>query len=479
VLQFFSLGPFDSAKFEALTEGLSAAVISSAELVQDNPRLRLDAAFFDPAVLRVINSIRAVDGERLSDRCGKILKGRTVGYYADGEIKVVRSGDISRGLIDKDLLRTSSEERFFPLMNGDVLVSSIGDGSIGKVHLFESGNQYATVSEVTVIRQNVVPPAYLAAFLHGRFGQLQIQRQTTGATGQLHLYPEDLGRIYVPFGFKVLENRIADTFRAGMAFRDRSRLFDIEAESLLLDALMLRNWKAPDPLSFKSSYSHAFASGRLDANYFAPKYEALSKIIAATGSAKRLGDGLTTLVSRGSQPLYQDVGLPVINSRHVRANRALVSGDNRQAAPTKLLIQHGDVLVNGTGVGTIGRAAPYLENQDALPDNHVTIVRPSEINPLYLSVYLNSQLGQLQIERMISGSSGQIELYPEDIRQIVVWDAPEQLQLQIADAVRCSFTMESRASELLAAAKRAVEIAIEDSETAALDFIAEQDVIDA
>jgi len=130
-------------------------------------------------------------------------------------------------------------------------------------------------------------------------------------------------------------------------------------------------------------------------------------------------------------------------------------------------------------VGTIGRAAPYLENQDALPDNHVTIVRPSEINPLYLSVYLNSQLGQLQIERMISGSSGQIELYPEDIRQIVVWDAPEQLQLQIADAVRCSFTMESRASELLAAAKRAVEIAIEDSETAALDFIAEQDVIDA
>lgn len=165
--------------------------------------------------------------------------------------------------------------------------------------------------------------------------------------------------------------------------------------------------------------------------------------------------------------------MPVVNSKHVRANRVVLDADNRKAEPTKLCIRFGDVLINGTGVGTIGRAAPYLERSAALPDNHVTIVRPSGIDALYLSVFLNSKLGQMQIEQMISGSSGQIEIYPDDIRQIVVWDAPPDIQSKIADCIRNSFKLEQQSDTLLAIATRAVEVAIEDSEAAALVFIRE------
>jgi len=42
----------------------------------------------------------------------------------------------------------------------------------------------------------------------------------------------------------------------------------------------------------------------------------------------------------------------------------------------------------------------------ALPDNHVTVLRAEAADPIYLSVFLNSQLGQLQIEQQIKGSSG-------------------------------------------------------------------------
>jgi type I restriction enzyme M protein len=172
--------------------------------------------------------------------------------------------------------------------------------------------------------------------------------------------------------------------------------------------------------------------------------------------------------TRGRQPQYANDGLPVVNSKHVRTNRVIIEG-NRLAteAGSPVIIQNGDVLLNATGEGTIGRAAPYLHNIKALPDNHVTVLRTTSVDPIYLSVFLNSRLGQLQIQRHIKGSSGQIELYPNDIAQIVVWDAPDKVQAEVRNAVLSAFESEHRAKELLEAAKRAVEITIKVDEDAA------------
>jgi type I restriction enzyme M protein len=82
-------------------------------------------------------------------------------------------------------------------------------------------------------------------------------------------------------------------------------------------------------------------------------------------------------------------------------------------------------------------------------------------------------LGQWQIERHIKGSSGQVELYPNDIAQIVIWDAPDDVQRAVRKSVLSAFDEERRAANLLEAAKRAVEIAIEDGEDAAMAFLDE------
>lgn len=78
------------------------------------------------------------------------------------------------------------------------MISSIGFGSIGKVQVFDKHGTYGTVSEVTVIRQDKMNPFYLASFLRSAFGQMQIDHYITGATGQLHLYPKDVARIFIP-----------------------------------------------------------------------------------------------------------------------------------------------------------------------------------------------------------------------------------------------------------------------------------------
>jgi type I restriction enzyme M protein len=237
--------------------------------------------------------------------------------------------------------------------------------------------------------------------------------------------------------------------------------------------LGLENWQVPEPLSYVRNSSEAFSAGRLDAEHFQPKFADLLNHLKATGASESLSLLLTTN-QRGKQPEYAEAGLPVVNSKHVLSGEVRLDDDNRKAVfdDKTLMIQTGDVLINGTGVGTIGRCAPYLHTANAIPDNHVTILRPvAKVDPIYLSVFLNSLAGQMQVAQRLRGSSGQIELYPNDIAQFKIWVAPPDIQANIRHAVEKSFEQKQRATQLLEAAKRAVEIAIEQSEAEALAYL--------
>ncbi len=129
---------------------------------------------------------------------GEVLKGDTVPYAEDGTVPIIRSGDLRDIDDDARFLRADADAEIFELQRGDVLISSIGFGSIGKVQVFDKPGRYGTVSEVTVLRQKELNPYYVAAFLRSRFGQMMIERYITGATGQLHLYAKDVAKIFVP-----------------------------------------------------------------------------------------------------------------------------------------------------------------------------------------------------------------------------------------------------------------------------------------
>lgn len=170
-----------------------------------------------------------------------------------------------------------------------------------------------------------------------------------------------------------------------------------------------------------------------------------------------------TFCQRGKQPVYAKSGLKVINSKHVQPNRVILDG-NRVASANpdpRLQIRCGDTLLNGTGRGTIGRAAPYLDRSLAIPDNHVTILRSNSLDPAFLSLYLNSAAGQMQVEMHQRGTSGQLELYPFDIRKFQVWVAPDSLQREIRDLHDKAAAAECESRQLLEQAKSRVEKLIE------------------
>ncbi|MGB7521594.1 MAG: hypothetical protein WA896_18350, partial [Spirulinaceae cyanobacterium] len=132
------------------------------------------------------------------------------------------------------------------------------------------------------------------------------------------------------------------------------------------------------------------------------------------------------------------------------------------------------VLFNGTGVGTVGRCAPYFYEQEALPDTEVTVLRSETLDPVYLSIYINSIAGQLQVQKHLQGSSGIIRVYPSDITQFLIWNAPNSVQQKIRNKVEVSHQKREQSKQLLEIAKTGVEKAIETDESIATTWINQQ-----
>ena len=98
-----------------------------------------------------------------------------------------------------------------------------------------------------------------------------------------------------------------------------------------------------------------------------------------------------------------------------------VSQEFYKSKKAKAGVKKNDVLINSTGDGTIGRVAIYNYNFPALVDGHITILRFSDEKlAWYVAAFLLSENGQRQIYRYINGSSGQVEIYPQDIARIWV-----------------------------------------------------------
>ncbi|MBK0023509.1 restriction endonuclease subunit S [Ochrobactrum sp. S46] len=148
---------------------------------------------------------------------------------------------------------------------------------------------------------------------------------------------------------------------------------------------------------------------------------------------KQVGD-VTLLLRRGLAPSYSDNGILVINQKCIRNRAVSFTAARRHDAakrPAKdRLLEEYDVVVNSTGVGTLGRVATARGLKEAATaDSHVTICRAdtSKVSKLVLSLFIEGQ--EALIETLGHGSTGQTELSPASLSAMVFPVAPEPVQL--------------------------------------------------
>src|SRR5690606_30721621 len=78
---------------------------------------------------------------------------------------------------------------------GDILINSLGQGTLGRVHYFiDNENNIVVDQHLFILRanKNLLYPTYLYNVLSSKPYQLQIERQITGSTGMLMLNASNL-----------------------------------------------------------------------------------------------------------------------------------------------------------------------------------------------------------------------------------------------------------------------------------------------
>jgi len=116
--------------------------------------------------------------------------------------------------------------------------------------------------------------------------------------------------------------------------------------------------------------------------------------------AKRLGE-LKQLFTRGKQPTYADDGNPVINQECIYwdgwhfENLRYLDDEAAEGWPEKYFPERGDVVLNSTGQGTLGRAQVCPDRKRRATDSHATTLRTTdELDPYFHRYFLESRLGQ-------------------------------------------------------------------------------------
>jgi type I restriction enzyme M protein len=470
---FFPDAPFDEARYEALLKGAEVkfSIVNYKEINKD---FRIDAEFFDIDQLLSIERIKLCRFSLIDEISSWVTQGPNP-VFSDKGIPCLTGRNINTGMVSYENSDYVNDYEYknlsrYQLVPGDILITLKGKGSIGKVGYVTEKRLSIFSRNIGIIRPRGIDSGYLNLFLLCKYGKLLVEKGETGGTGQSTLATGYLKSIPVPrFG---IENKIGEAMIEIERLRNASKESYSSAQNILLSELGLINWKPKHQLSFVRNFSEAEEAERLDAEYFHPSYDEILSAIEKTGQAFSIKE-LLSVCQRGKQPVYCDEGGIVVNSKHVRSGGILVDDDNRKGEVTSasILIQKHDILMNGTGVGTIGRCAPYLHDHPAIPDNHVTVLRTKKIDPVFLAIQLDSLVGQMQVAKFYKGSSGQIELYPDDIKNFIVWNAPVTIQEEIRQKVSESFTLRRQSKHLLECAKQAVEIAIEQDEQAAIEWL--------
>ena len=130
-------------------------------------------------------------------------------------------------------------------------------------------------------------------------------------------------------------------------------------------------------------------------------------------------DDLTSLVSRGIAPKYDDDSAQIVlNQKCIRDHYIDISLGRRHKPKVinEKWLQYGDLLINSTGEGTLGRAAQvWFIPENMTVDSHVTVVRPmNQLLLFYTGLWGISH--EREIEALHTGSTGQTELPCERVK---------------------------------------------------------------
>ena len=452
--------------------------------------LRVDAEFYKPEYLGLEDVLENKGNlYPLRKYCNYIKKGIfdiSPELYISAGIPLIRTSEIKNPLInfsttvflDKETHRLHYKTELKP---NDIVMTKIG-AYIGDIAIlpnkYERYNFSQNVTGLSV-HSGTINPKYLFAFLLSRFGHLQITRIIM-LSGQGKIELEDIRDISVYEASVDFQLNISSLVEIGQLYISKSESIFKDAEDLILSELGLTNWQPKHQLSFIKNYSDTEQAGRIDAEYYQPKYEEIVNIIKGySGGWDTLGNLCTT--KRGSlikDSFYdENRGIPYIRgadfSGGLLSENKLVFINPKFKSKNETYVIEDDIVFSL--IGSVGETAFVTKefSNSCISNNTGRIRIKNKIRPMTLQILLHSIIGKMYFEKYKTRTA-QPKISDKDTHDFVLPILSEVKQTQIQQRVVESFALREQSKHLLECAKRAVEIAIEEDEETAIDWLEER-----
>jgi type I restriction enzyme M protein len=498
-LSFFDLSPlskggaFDAVKYQQLMDRLEISEVSFQKVMKESYSSRIDSTFFyqeflqsilnntESWLLSKICTIRS--GTTPPDRDENLAEGVILLKTNDIRNNVLTNNNIENYFFIDEVINTRMKNT--QLQAEDILINIVGATTdvIGRVAFisdnFPKANITQAMSLLRIKDKNLVDPYYLFVFLSSFYGNQQVRR-IARPTGQYNMNLVEVGSIKLPiinFHFqKKIKNLV---FECGVLLEMSKNIYS-DAEDLLLTELGLKDWKPTEESIAVKSFSESFlSSGRLDAEYYQPKYDQVEEHIKNySGGWDYLGNKFLVETGEYSDEYFQQS----VNLKFYIRNTNIVRGqinidENYYVHPENFskFVQEGDILTARVGaIGSFGTVEKELSG--SIYSDNVLSLRRVEIEhflPDAYTLYFNTKPNRELMDKF-SGGSVQPLITQTSIKSLPIPILNFQFQQKIHSRLNESFTLKQKSKQLLEIAKIGVEKAIETDEETATAWINQQ-----
>lgn len=423
---------------------------------------RLDAEYYKPQYYRILKRLGALNAQPIRQYFQPATEmfvpvpGKKFRYI---EIARVSTKYGSVQPVEIDGRNAPSRARYIVHTN-DVIVSLVRPERNAVAYIDQDLNGSVCSSGFLVLRaKSRVSPFYLFAYLKARPVVDLLARHVT-ATMYPAITADDVLSLPIFIPKAQVYNAIVSDVQRAFALINESKIRYAEAEQILIQALGLEGLNLPTQTTHTAMFSETVAAERLDAEFFRPQYHYIIEYLSSKFKIERIGDWGPVYQGRSVQYTDAPNGIPVIRAGDL-ADLDDVS-DLKRALPDRSLfiLKKGDVCISSIGFGSIGKVAVFDKNGTYATVSEVTVIRQNRVNPYYLQVYLQSIAGQLQIERWITGATGQLHLYPRHVAQFIVPLLSPDLQNEFENLIMKARSLKHESIRLLGQARQRIEQAI-------------------
>ena len=474
-LSFFDAGSFDEIKYRRLLEELECTEILLSDLYDDNFEHRFDSEFILKKYLHLEKILTANKFFKIKDFAA-VTDGihESIIFDEDSNINLISAKapkenyfDLSgTGFISKI---QHDENPRTALKENDVIISTVG--TIGNCAVVNSEILPANSDRhVGIVRiQKDFCPRYLSTFILSKFGRYQTERNTTGNV-QPNLFIYKIKEIKVPYISKDFQLEIENFVLNAENLKKSADEVYKSAEKILAQALKLDTFKPSENNIAVVNLSASFLkTGRLDAEYYMPKYADYKNAMDVSGTVETL----CKIHDKNFQPkpdkIYRYIELANVGANGNISEPDKVLGKNLPSRARRI-VKAGQVIISSVEGSLQNCALITAENDCAICSTGFYVIDSVNYNSATLLVLFKSELMQ---ELMKQGCTGTIltAISKENFLDLPLPIIEMALREKIAAAVEESFALRAESERLLEEAKMAVEIAIERGENAAIEFL--------